>query len=113
VPFDQARPGMLGLETALALALTELDLPVASALALLSWNPARIAGIESSHGGPVAEGRPANLCVIDPAATWVVDPDALASRARNTPYAGRKLTGRVRHTLLRGEPVVVDGGATR
>jgi len=113
VPFDQARPGMLGLETALALALTELDLPVAAVLALLSWNPARIAGLESTHGGPVAVGRPANLCVIDPAATWVVDPDALASRSRNTPYAGRKLTGRVRHTLLRGEPVVVDGAAQR
>ncbi len=113
VPFDQARPGMLGLETALALALTELDLPVAKVLALLSWNPARIAGIESAHGGPLAEGRPANLCVFDPAATWVVDPDALASRSRNTPYAGRKLTGRVRHTVLRGEPVVVDGRAVR
>jgi len=113
VPFDQARPGMLGLETALALALTELELPIATVLALLSWNPARIAGLESTHGGPVAEGRPANLCVIDPAAAWVVDPAALASRSRNTPYAGRKLTGRVRHTLLRGEPVVVDGRATR
>jgi len=113
VPFDQARPGMLGLETAVALALTQLELPVGAVLALLSWNPARIAGLESTHGGPVAEGRPANLCVIDPAATWVVDPDALASRSRNTPYAGRKLTGRVRHTILRGEPVVVDGRAMR
>jgi dihydroorotase len=112
-PFDQARSGMLGLETALALALTELDLPIESVLALLSWQPARIAGLESIHGGPVAEGRPANLCVIDPAATWVVDPDALASRSRNTPYAGRKLTGKVRHTVLRGEAVVVDGLATR
>ena len=104
---------MLGLETALALALTELDLPIERVLALLSWQPARIAGLEGVHGGPVAEGRPANLCVIDPAAVWVVDPDALASRSRNTPYAGRKLTGRVRHTVLRGEPVVVDGEAQR
>jgi dihydroorotase len=113
VPFDEARPGMLGLETALALALTELDLPLTTLLALLSWQPARIAGLEASHGGPIAEGRPANLCVFDPAATWIVDPAALASRSRNTPYAGRKLTGRVRHTLLRGEPVVVDGAAQR
>jgi dihydroorotase len=113
VPFDQARPGMLGLETALALALTELDIPMARLLSLLSWGPARIAGLDGSHGGPVAEGRPANLCVIDPAATWVVDPAALASRSRNTPYAGRKLTGRARHTVLRGEPVVVDGMARR
>ena len=113
VPFDQARPGMLGLETALALALTELDLSIAQVLALLSWQPAAIAGLESAHGGPVAVGRPANLCVIDPAATWLVDPNALVSRSRNTPYAGRKVTGRVRHTVLRGEPVVVDGAAVR
>ena len=113
VPFDEARPGMLGLETALALALGELDLPIVSVLGLLSWQPARIAGLEATHGGPIVAGRPANLCVIDPAATWVVDPDALASRSRNTPYAGRKLTGKVRHTILRGEPVVVDGVAQR
>ena len=112
-PFDHAPPGMLGLETALALSLGELDLPIERVLALLSWQPARIAGLEGVHGGPVAEGRPANLCVFDPSATWVVDPAALASRSRNTPYAGRTLTGKVRHTLLRGEPVVVDGEATR
>jgi dihydroorotase len=110
-PFDQAPPGMLGLETALALALTELDLPIEQVLALLSWNPARIAGLTGRHGGPVAEGFVANLCVIDPAATWVVEADRLASRSRNTPYAGRKLTGKVRHTFLRGEPVVLDGEA--
>jgi dihydroorotase len=112
-PFDHAPPGMLGLETALALALGELDLPIERVLALMSWQPARIAGLEGVHGGPVAEGRPANLCVIDPSVVWVVDPDALASRSRNTPYAGRKLTGRNRHTVLRGEPVVVDGEAQR
>ncbi|MEA2900251.1 MAG: dihydroorotase [Actinomycetota bacterium] len=112
-PFDHAPPGMLGLETALALSLGELDLPIKRVLALLSWQPARIAGLEGVHGGPVAEGRPANLCVIDPSVVWVVDPDALASRSRNTPYAGRKLTGRNRHTILRGEPVVVDGEAQR
>jgi dihydroorotase len=112
-PFDQAPPGMLGLETALALALTELDLPVERILALLSWQPAAIAGLSATHGGPVAEGRVANLCVIDPAQTWTVDPAALASRSRNTPYVGRKLTGRVRHTVLRGEPVVVGGEAQR
>jgi dihydroorotase len=118
--FDEAPPGMLGLETALALAVTELvggsderrpDL--AQVLALLSWRPAAIAGLSDVHGGPVAEGRPANLCVIDPTATWTVDPGALASRSRNTPYAGRVLTGRVRHTLLWGEPVVLDGEAQR
>jgi len=112
-PFDQAPPGMLGLETALALAITELDLPVERLLALLSWQPAAIAGLADEHGGPIAEGRPANLCVIDPALRWVVDANAMASRSRNTPYAGRQLTGRVRHTVLRGEPVVVAGEAQR
>jgi dihydroorotase len=51
--------------------------------------------------------------VIDPAAAWTVEPNRLASRSHNTPYAGRKLTGRVRHTVLRGEPVVIDSEAQR
>lgn len=111
--FDQAPPGMLGLETALALALTELDLDVAAVLGLLSWRPAHIAGLSGEHGGPITEGRPANLCVIDPEATWTVDPAQSASRSRNNPYAGRTLTGRVRHTILFGEPVVLDGEPQR
>jgi dihydroorotase len=112
-PFDQAPPGMLGLETALALALTELDLPMERILALMSWQPAAIAGLHDEHGGPLRPGRPANLCVIDTSCVWAVDPASMASRSRNTPYAGRKLTGRVRHTVLRGEPVVIDGEAQR
>jgi dihydroorotase len=112
VPFDQAPPGMLGLETALSLALTELDLPVQQILGLLSWQPAAIAGA-GDHGGPIDVGRPANLCVIDPSAKWVVDPARFASRSRNSPYAGRHLVGRNRHTILRGEPVVIDGEAQR
>jgi dihydroorotase len=113
LPFDEAPPGMLGLETALALALTELELDLAEVLGALSWRPARIAGLDASHGGPVEAGAAANLCVIDPAASWVVEAGRLASRSRNTPYEGRKLTGRVRHTVLWGEPVVVDGEARR
>jgi dihydroorotase len=74
--------------------------------------PARIGRLEG-HGRPLAVGEPANLVLVDPAAPWTVDPATSASRSRNTPYAGRKLTGRVRHTVLDGEPVVVDGLATR
>jgi dihydroorotase len=111
-PFDQAPPGMLGLETALALALTELDLPLAEVLGLLSWRPAAVLGVDDEHG-TIAEGRPANLTVIDLDHAWVVDPAALASRSRNTPYAGRPLRGKVRHTLLHGEPVVLDFEAQR
>jgi dihydroorotase len=112
-PFDQAPPGMLGLETALGLALTQLALPLVDVLALLSWRPARVLGVDDAHGGPVEPGRPANVVVIDPEARWVVDPARLASRSRNTPYAGRELRGRVRHTFLWGEPVVLDGEAQR
>jgi dihydroorotase len=111
-PFDEAPCGMLGLETAVALALTELDLPIERILALMSWQPAAIART-LDHGGTIAEGSPANIVVIDPEATWVVDPYRLASRSRNTPYAGRTLTGRVRHTVLWGDPVVIDAEAQR
>jgi dihydroorotase len=109
-PFDEAPCGMLGLETALSLALTQLGLPIDRVLALLSWQPARIAGIET---GPVEAGSAANLCVVDPTHEWVVDPARLASRSRNTPYAGRSMTGKVRHTVYKGEVVVLDGEAQR
>ncbi len=117
-PFDEAPPGMLGLETALSLTLTELVAPevltLAQALARLTTQPAAIAGLAGlGYGGPVVPGSPAHLCVIDPEAVWEVDATRLASKARNTPYAGRKLTGRVRHTIFGGEPVVLDGVAQR
>jgi dihydroorotase len=112
-PFDEAPPGMLGLETALALALTELDLEVEDVVALLSWKPAAIIGADDRHGRPVAEGNPANLCVFDPTQEWTVDAGSMQSRSRNTPYAGRRVRGRVRHTILDGEPTVLDGEPTR
>ncbi len=112
-PLDQAPPGMLGLETALALALTELDMPLAGIVAALSWKPASIAGIADRHGRPVAAGEPANVVVFDPTAEWTVVPARLASKSRNTPYAGRNVRGKVRHTLLHGVPVVIDSTAQR
>ncbi len=123
-PFDQAPPGMLGLETALPIAWQVLSphLGPERVFALMSAQPAAIArlratdarpGGHSAHGGPVEVGATANLCVFDPTATTTVDPDHLASRSRNTPYAGRTLTGAVRHTVLRGEAVVIDATAQR
>nr|NIR36676.1 dihydroorotase [Actinomycetota bacterium]NIY11623.1 amidohydrolase family protein [Gemmatimonadota bacterium]NIS31035.1 dihydroorotase [Actinomycetota bacterium]NIT95447.1 dihydroorotase [Actinomycetota bacterium]NIU19134.1 dihydroorotase [Actinomycetota bacterium] len=110
--FADAPPGMLGLETAFALANTHLDLPIEKLAGLMSWQPAAIAGIDD-HGGPIAEGAPANLTVVDPATTWTVAGAAMASRSRNTPYEGMEVRGRVRHTILRGEAVVIDGEAQR
>ncbi len=113
LPFDQAPCGMVGLETALSLALTELDMPISKVLAMLSWQPAQLAGIADTHGGPIEPGRVANLTVIDPAATWVVDGKAMASLSSNCPFDGRTLSGRVRHTVVSGEAVVIDGEAQR
>jgi dihydroorotase len=112
-PLDQAPPGMLGLETALALAITELDMPLIDIIAALSWKPAAIAGIADRHGRPIAAGEPANLVVFDPSLEWTVVPAALASKSRNTPYAGRTVRGKVLHTLLAGTPVVRNGQAVR
>ncbi len=113
LPFEEAPPGMLGVETALGVAITQLVdtgvMTLHQVLATLSWQPARIAGLDAhGHGLPVAPGNPANLCVLDPAEQWVVDPERLASKSRNSPFAGWKLSGRVRHTVLRGQPTVLD-----
>jgi len=112
VEFAMAPPGMLGLETALGLAITELvepgHLTLAQAVERLTAGPARCRRLPG-HGGPVAAGAPANLTVFDPAARWTVRADRLASRSRNTPYAGRELRGKVVHTLLRGRFTVRDG----
>ena len=112
-PLDQAPPGMLGLETALALSLTELNMETQSVLAALSWNPARIAGVGDRHGRPVAVGEPANLAIFDPTHEWVVDRDVVASKSKNTPYHGRTVRGKVRHTVFAGHVVVRDGVAQR
>ena len=115
-PFEDAPPGMLGLETAFAVANTRLvgdgRLRLADLVGAMSWRPARAAGLEG-HGGPVAPGIRAHLCVIDPGERWVVDATEMASKSRNSPFHGWELVGRVRHTVLGGEPVVVDGRAQR
>lgn len=109
--FDLAPPGLVGLETALALALTHLVLPghvsLMRMIEMLSTAPARILGLEGQ--GRVVKGRPANVVVFDPAARWTVDPLRFRSLARNTPFGGRVLTGRVRHTFFRGRQTVKEG----
>jgi dihydroorotase len=110
--FDKAPPGMLGLETALAVLITELVAPGLLSLSELvdrmSTAPARIRGLDG-HGGPVAAGAPATLVAFDPEARWLVEPARLASLSDNTPFAGRELRGKVVHTMLRGKFTVRDG----
>jgi dihydroorotase len=104
-----APPGMLGTETAAAVVWTHLVLPgvltPGQAVHVLSTRPAQIAGL-SRHGGPIEVGRPANLCVFDPQEQWVVDPQQMASRSRNSPFAGETLTGRPVMTLVDGQVVM-------
>jgi dihydroorotase len=111
--WGHAPCGMLGLETSLAVTLTELVDPgvltMSQAVAALSTNPARSRDIHG-HGGAIEAGAPANLVIFDPEQRWTVDPMALQSRSRNTPFAGRELRGKVVHTMLRGRFTVRDGG---
>ncbi|MEC7175338.1 MAG: dihydroorotase, partial [Actinomycetota bacterium] len=104
--------GMLGLETALGVARSHLDCSWQHLLGAMSWRPAKIAGFDDQHGRPIVVGEPANLAVIDPDSQWEVDPSALASRSRNTPFIGVGLAARVRHTVYEGRIVVRDGKAT-
>jgi dihydroorotase len=110
--WQEAAFGMLGLETALSVVVASMVetglLDWAGVADRMSTRPARI-GRVSSQGREIAVGSPANLTLVDPAARWVVDPSALASKSRNTPYVGRDLPVRVVHTLLRGKATVVDG----
>lgn len=122
-PFDEAPPGMLGLEHAASLTFEALGGDDASALAffeVLSRGPARVAQLRaedqrprhSAHGGAVAPGEDANLVVFDPAARWTARRELLQSRASNTPYDGRAMTGRVRALVARGRLVVDEGELT-
>jgi len=112
-PLDQAPPGMLGLETALAVVNTSMELDARKIVELMSWNPARIAGLDARHGRAVAAGEPANICVWNTTDVWEVSRDGLASKSKNTPYHGMNVRGRVRHTLFNGQIVVNEGKATR
>jgi dihydroorotase len=107
-----AAMGMLGLETAFSIALLTLVEP-----GLLTWRqladrmsiaPAKI-GRVSDQGRDLAVGEPANITVVDPRARTVVDPTRMASKSRNTPYAGMELPGQVMHVFYSGRCTVRDG----
>lgn len=103
--------GVLGLETALALTLTELVEPglisIEKAVDLMSCAPARILGLPA---GALREGGPADIAVFDPKAEWTVDPEAFHSLSRNTPFTGRKVRGVVKTTICSGRIVYQTDG---
>jgi dihydroorotase len=99
--FDAAPCGMVGLETAFAVVFTESGLDLTGVVKRMSTAPARVRGL-TGHGGPIAEGAPANLVVLDPEARWTVDPSVTFSRSTNNPFAGRELRGKVIVTIYNG-----------
>lgn len=105
VEFENARPGMLGLESSLAVIA---KLFVETGLAdwrfiarVMSERPAEITRLPG-HGRPLEVGEPANLTIVDPQHHWVSDFAQLASKSQNNPYAGEEFGARVTHTILRG-----------
>ena len=110
--WQEASFGMLGLETALSIVQkTMVDtglLTWAGVADRLSNAPARIGGYEN-HGNNLTIGSKANITIVNPSATWIVDRDLVASKSRNTPFHGYELPGRVTHTFFNGFPTLIDG----
>lgn len=110
--FAAARPGMLGLQTALSVVQQAMVrsglLDWRGVARVLSERPAAIAGL-TDQGRPIAEGEPANLALVDESASWTVRGAELASAATNSPYEGMELPGRVVATMLRGRITAREG----
>lgn len=108
-PLTEAPAGMVGLETSLALALTYLyhtgELPLVEIIRKMTINPAKILGVRM---GCLALGAVADLTVFDVNEQWTVDPDRFASKARNTPFAGMELKGKVKYTIVGGKIIYRD-----
>ena len=109
VEFDFAPPGLVGLETALGLVITELInkriLSWSQAIAKLTFNPARVLNL---GGGRIKRNSPGDITIIDPKTSWVVDPSKFQSKSNNSPFGGRKLQGKVCCTIVDGK-VMFEG----
>jgi len=112
VPFAQAEPGGVGLETLLPVSLElvhnrHLSLP--QLFRLLSSAPARLFGLP---GGKLAKGAPADLVLFDSDYAWKVDGDELWSKTKNSPFDERPVQGRVMATIVAGRTIYRDDGFT-
>ncbi len=107
--FEKAPNGVVGLETSLAVTLTELyhtgKIPLSRIVKLMCVNPRKILGIP---GGNFDAGEPADITVFDPEEEWMVVPEKLRSKSKNTCFKGRRLKGRVKMTLVDGKVVYED-----
>jgi dihydroorotase len=102
LPFGESEPGASGVELLLPLTLRwarEAGVGLSQALAALTTRPAELLGIP---GGHLAVGAPADVCVFDPEASWLVSAPALKSQGKNSPFLGQEMQGRVRYTVIDG-----------
>ncbi len=109
--LENAPSGIVGLETALAVTLTQLyhtgEMTLPEIIARMTINPARILQLKK---GQVSVGSDADLTIFDPNEAWTVDAQQFASRGKNTPFNGKTLKGRVKYTIVGGKIVYQDGG---
>ena len=105
-PLVKAPSGAVGLETSLALTLTALyhtkQMTLPEIIRRMSTNPADVLHLPK---GRMSIGVDADLVIFDPDEQWVVDPSKFASKGRNTPFAGCKVRGKVKYTIVKGEVI--------
>ena len=112
-PFQSSEAGISALEMLLPLSLRLVDdgiLSLPDVLAKLTYNPARVLGIDA---GILSPGSAADVCIFDPAQHWVVSPAALKSKGKNSPFLGWEVNGKVTHTFVNGELVYDIEAANR
>jgi dihydroorotase len=108
LPFAEAEAGATGLELLLPLVLKWAKaqrVPLLDALARITISPAQLLGQKMGH---LSVGAHADICIFDPEASWIVEPAALKSQGKNTPFNGYEMQGRVRYTLLDGQIVYTN-----
>jgi dihydroorotase len=105
LPFAEAAPGAIGLETMLTAGLRLVhggEIELVALLRAMSTRPAELLGLP---GGTLKSGAPADVIVVDIELPWVLDPDELKSKCKNTPFDEARLTGRVVRTIVSGRTV--------
>lgn len=109
-PLTQAPSGMVGLETSLAITLTELyhtgKMKLPEIIKRMTYTPASILRLSSK--GRLSLGSDADITIFDPEEVWTIDPEQFASKARNTPFAGREVKGKVKYTIVGGNVIYQD-----
>ncbi|MGB5707686.1 MAG: dihydroorotase [Arenicellales bacterium] len=107
-PFSEAAAGIAGVDTLLALTLSltvNKQLPLSTAVAALTCNPARVIGVDRGH---LSVGANADLCLVDPTEEWILNDESMQSRGQNSPFMGKQFFGKTHMTMIEGEVIFQD-----